>query len=220
MSVVFLVIGLVCGWLLTLAADVLPQWAGTPPASRHAGWRAPALWRWRRDRTAAPEALVELATGLAFACAVMLAGMPTAVLVSSVCAFLILTALVDLKYRLILNVTTYPAFAVLALLHLMSGQAALISALLGAGFAFFIFYMTARLKPGQLGMGDVKFATLIGFGFGFPGVLVALLIGAGAGALTAVWLLSHKSKASRTIPYAPFLCLGAVAVLFIPILTR
>lgn len=94
------------------------------------------------------------------------------------------------------------------------------SALLGAGFAFFIFFMTARLKPGQLGMGDVKLATLIGFGFGFPGVLIALVIGAGAGALAAVWLLARKSSTSRTIPYAPFLCLGALAVLFIPILTR
>jgi leader peptidase (prepilin peptidase) / N-methyltransferase len=136
-----------------------------------------------------------------------------------VCAYLLLIALIDMRYRLILNVVVYPAFALLALTYLAAGQT-LNGALLGAGFAFMIFYATTLVKPGQLGMGDVKLATLIGFGFGFPGVLIALIVGVGAGGVAAIWLLLRKSKTTRTIPYAPFLCLGALAVLFIPILIR
>jgi leader peptidase (prepilin peptidase)/N-methyltransferase len=216
MSLLFFAVGLLCGWLITLAADVLPRFARTPPAHLRAGWRLPALWRVRRDKAAAQDAVAEIATGLAFAWVAARLPTPQAALVCAVCAYLLLVALIDVRYRLIPNIVVYPAFGLLALGYISIAQGALNGALLGAGFAFFIFYSTARLKPGQLGMGDVKLATLIGFGFGFPGVLLALIVGAGAGAGTAFWLLLRRSKATRTIPYAPFLCLGALAVLFIP----
>jgi leader peptidase (prepilin peptidase)/N-methyltransferase len=218
MTILWFALGGVVGWLLTLAADVLPRFAQTLPPRRPAAWRPPGVLRWHRDRAALPDAAVELITALLFMLAGALMPPAQALLVSAACAFFILTALIDLRYRLILNVTTYPAFVILALLHGVNGASALTSAVLGASFAFVIFYGTARLKPGQLGMGDVKLATVIGFGFGFPGVLFALLIGAGAGGVAAIAMLASKHRATRTIPYAPFLCLGALAVLFIPML--
>lgn len=218
MSLLFFAIGLLCGWLITLAVDVLPRFASTPPTHVRAGWRLPALWRIRSDKAAAHEAFVEIGTGLAFALVAAWLPTPQAALICAICAYLLLVALIDVRYRLIPNIVVYPAFGLLALGHFATGQSALNGALLGAGFAFFIFYSTARLKPGQLGMGDVKLATLIGFGFGFPGVLFALIVGAGTGAVAALWLLLRKSRVTRTIPYAPFLCLGALAVLFIQFL--
>jgi prepilin signal peptidase PulO-like enzyme (type II secretory pathway) len=77
-----------------------------------------------------------------------------------------------------------------------------------------------------LGGGDVKLALLIGLALGFPTVLWALLVGVGSGAVTAVTLLiisrrqPQKQAWNRKsqIPYAPFLCLGAIiALLYNPL---
>jgi prepilin signal peptidase PulO-like enzyme (type II secretory pathway) len=45
------------------------------------------------------------------------------------------------------------------------------------------------------------------------------MVGAGLGALVAVALLMHQHRRGSTIPYAPFLCFGAlVALLYNPLL--
>ena len=86
--------------------------------------------------------------------------------------------------------------------------------LLGGGMAFAIFFLTAWLRPGELGGGDVKLATVIGVTFGFPQMLLALLVGAGIGAGVAVMMMMTRQAGRKTrIPYAPFLCLGAMALL-------
>ena len=139
---------------------------------------------------------------------------------ASIFSFLLLIALIDLKYRLVLNILTYPAFVIVVLAQLLFPQQGALRILLGGGLAFGIFFLTARLKPGDLGGGDVKLATLIGLFFGFPGVLWALIVGAGTGALVAIVLLvTHRDGSKRFFPYAPFLCGGAiVALLYSPVL--
>ena len=88
------------------------------------------------------------------------------------------------------------------------------SMIIGGIFAFVIFYGTAILKPGDLGGGDVKLAALIGLTFGFPAVLWVLIVGAGTGAVVAIYFLLKSGHSVRSIPYAPFLCLGALVALF------
>ena len=131
-----------------------------------------------------------------------------ALLLGLVFAFMGLVTLVDLQYRLIPNALTYPAIVLALGWRVAAGDAR--GALIGGVFAFAIFYLTARLQPGKLGGGDVKLATLIGIFFGFPGALWVLLIGVGVGAIAAVLLLVRSHSRLRTIPYAPFLCIGAV----------
>ncbi|MCB9420324.1 MAG: prepilin peptidase [Ardenticatenaceae bacterium] len=133
---------------------------------------------------------------------------------------LILIAVIDLRYRLIFNLMMYPAIVLVLLFHLFFSGRSLLVTLLGGLFAFFIFYFTLLLRPGDLGGGDVKLALLIGLALGFPTVLWALLLGVGSGAVTAVTLLligrqSKKQVWNRKsqIPYAPFLCLGAILAL-------
>lgn len=136
---------------------------------------------------------------------------------------LLLIAIIDLRYRLIFNVMIYPAIVVVLFFHLFfSGRSVLVT-LLGGLFAFFIFYFTLLLRPGDLGGGDVKLALLIGLSLGFPTVLWALLLGVGSGAVTAVTLLllSRRQPQKQTwnrksqIPYAPFLCLGAIIAIMV-----
>lgn len=130
------------------------------------------------------------------------------------CCFLLLVALIDFYYRLVLNILIYPAIAVLLIFHLIQ-PASFLPMLLGGLLSGGIFGLTTWLRPGELGGGDVKLATLLGILFGFPGVLWVLLVGAGSGGVIAIGLLSQGGNAQRTFPYAPFLCGGALLVLFI-----
>lgn len=129
--------------------------------------------------------------------------------------FLLLIAFLDLKYRQIPNRLVYPATAVLLLYHSYRQPTAWPAILIGGGLALGIFALTAWLRPGDLGGGDIKLAALIGLFFGFPAVLWALGIGVGLGAGTAVFLLWRGQDRHTHIPYAPFLCLGAFIALLI-----
>ncbi len=134
-------------------------------------------------------------------------------------SFFILIALVDLRYRLVLNALVFPAAALALVLGFTSSMSTAVSALLGGGLGLGMFALVAWLRPGELGAGDIKLAALIGLLFGFPYALWALLIGAGSGGVGAVVLLvSRRGNLSTQIPYAPFLCLGALlALLYNPV---
>jgi prepilin signal peptidase PulO-like enzyme (type II secretory pathway) len=144
-------------------------------------------------------------------------GISSALLVLTIgYVFLLLVAIIDLKYRLILNVMTYPAIVIALGLQLLVLHQNPTMVLLGGVFAFLIFFLTAWLKPGEVGGGDVKLALLIGVTFGFPSVLLALLIGAAVSAVVIVYMLITRRGGLKTgIPYAPFLCVGAMALLLV-----
>lgn len=208
-------VGIFAGWLICRAADYAPRFAAdralrksavrplTPPAS-WAALRGPV------DRLALG---VELLSAAVLMLCFARFGINLA-FASTVAVYLLflLIAVIDLKHRLILNAMTYPAL-VLALLF--SPNPPLAAA--GGAFVFVLFALAAWLKPGQLGGGDVKLAALLGVIFGFPGALWALWVGAGLGAVVALALLLRKWDFGRTMPYAPFLCFGAlVALLYNP----
>ena len=69
----------------------------------------------------------------------------------------------------------------------------------------------ALVRPGALGMGDVKLAVAMGLYLGasvIPALMVAFLGGAVAG---AALLLRHGPRARHAaLPFAPFLALGGV----------
>ena len=131
------------------------------------------------------------------------------------CCFFLLVASIDLRCRLIPNALVYPAAAATLLVHAPSPGVGLPMALLGGVFRLAPFLLAALLRPGDLGGGDVKLATLIGL------VLWALGVGVLAGGITAVVLLLHPGwERQSQIPYAPFLCTGAiVALLYNPLST-
>jgi len=137
-------------------------------------------------------------------------------------AFFWLVTLIDLKHRLVLNVLVYPALLITVGVQVMAHGSNLRSMIIGGLMAFGIFYLTARLRPDELGGVDIKLATLIGLGFGFPSILWALLLGVGSGGVIALLLMVRRRLLGITeqmfIPYAPFLCLGAILmVLYAPI---
>jgi leader peptidase (prepilin peptidase) / N-methyltransferase len=116
-------------------------------------------------------------------------------------AVLVPAAAIDLRRRIIPNrLVAAGAAAGLALLALADSAAlpAHLAATLGAG-GFFL--AAALLRPGELGMGDVKLAAVLGLYLG-GAVVVALLVALVAA--TAVGLAGRRS----TLPLGPFLALG------------
>ena len=169
---------------------------------------------------------VQVATGLAF---VALGGQYAAypaLFAVSLCeaALLVAVLFIDLELRLI------PTLLVGLLVLLALGSAAfwpglgLESALLGGALGFASFgalVLLARLVfgAGALGMGDANLALAIGCITGYPLVAFTLSVGVFLGGLGAAAILLGSIVARRagvglrsTIPYGPYLVLGALYV--------
>ena len=221
--------GWLIGILLNRAADFLPRYAagGSAKPLKSSRRSKPALLQpptgaaSGKDTARRPNSL-RLDLGVEFVNAALFAwvwGRPAPVVesvcLSLLCSFLVLVAIIDLKYHLVLNVMVWPAAALTLLIRSVSPGTNMLEVMLGGAFGFAIFALAAFVRPGGLGGGDVKLATLIGLVFGFPSVLWALMIGSFVGGVLAIlMLLSHRGDSKSEIPYAPFLCLGALVALF------
>ena len=91
----------------------------------------------------------------------------------------------------------------------------LLGAVLGGG-AIWLMGSAGKLlfKTEAMGFGDVKLAGALGLACGLPGTAYALLISILTGALAAVPLLFVSKDRRRSLPFAPFLCFGAVAAIY------
>jgi leader peptidase (prepilin peptidase)/N-methyltransferase len=127
-------------------------------------------------------------------------------------AVLVTVTVVDVRSRTIPNRIVLPAAAiVLAARTLVHPSVVWIVA--GAGAAAFLL-AAAIVRPGGMGMGDVKLALLLGVAVGRT-VPLALIVALVAAAVPSVALLVRHGARGRTmgIPFAPFLALGGVVAL-------
>jgi leader peptidase (prepilin peptidase)/N-methyltransferase len=216
MIVVFALVGFITGWFLNITADYLVRFASTKREAVPLAIQPPALWRVLRHDTQAPHFVTQLAaelfTASLFTLIYALSG--NTLWLVAISAFFILIALMDYKFHLVLNVVTYPAVVLAFIVNVVLLRQPALHFLLGVGFAFGLFYLTALVRPNGLGGGDVKLAALTGAILGFPQVLWALIAGAAASAIViAALLLSRRLTLKDSIPYAPFLCLGTLLVM-------
>lgn len=137
-------------------------------------------------------------------------GFVAAVLLST----LAIVAAVDLERRIIPNAIVLPATAVV-----LSAQVAFFPARAGewalAAFGAALFLLLpAVLHPGAMGMGDVKLGFLLGAALGWD-VIAALALGSLAALPVALYAFVRGGRSARTatLPYGPFLALGAAVVL-------
>ena len=72
----------------------------------------------------------------------------------------------------------------------------------------------ALIRPDGMGLGDVKLAAVLGFYLG-AGVIEAMVISFAAGSVAGLVLIARNGwrARSRTIPFAPFLALGALVTI-------
>ena len=158
---------------------------------------------------------VEVTTGLIFAMLWRHYGMGIPLILALVyCCFLIVVAFIDLEHQIIPSRVIYPAIVVAMLGALITPGRSIWNSLGGGLVGFGILFLIAFVNPAGMGMGDVRLAAFMGLIVGFPGVLVSLLIGVVAGGLAAAFLLLAGLKGRRdSIPFGPFLVLGAIVTL-------
>jgi leader peptidase (prepilin peptidase) / N-methyltransferase len=126
---------------------------------------------------------------------------------------LAVVSVIDVRRRIVPNRIVLPAAAiVLAARTLVHPSAVWLVA--GTGAAGFLL-AAAAVRPGGMGMGDVKLALLLGVAVGRT-VPLALVVALVAAALPSMALLVRHGARGRTmgIPFAPFLALGGVVALF------
>ncbi len=127
-------------------------------------------------------------------------------------------ALIDLDTHTLPNAIVLPAYLVgaglLGAAGLLGGDPSrLVGAGLGAVALFGVYLVAALVKPGGMGLGDVKLAGVIGLFLGFLG-LPQLLVGAFAafvlGGLFSIGLLvARRAGRGSGIPFGPWMLAGA-----------
>jgi len=242
LTVIFALLGIVIGSFLNVCIDRLPAGRSLvyPPSHCDTCRRRLSprdlipvfsyLWqrgRCRYCRASIPRRVfwVEVGSGLLFALIYRQYGLSIAfpVITFYSCVFIVI-GVIDLEHRIIPNKIVYPmamVALVISIFFLPLGETVfslpwpgIVYGVIGGVIGLVFLLIPALIRPGGIGWGDVKMATLIGLVTGFPLVIVALLIGVILGGLVAVsLLLMGAKKRQESIPFGPFLSLATIATL-------
>jgi leader peptidase (prepilin peptidase)/N-methyltransferase len=128
---------------------------------------------------------------------------------------LVVLSAIDIEQGILPNRIVFPATGVVLALQLaFFPEHALewVLSSLGAGLFFLVAYLTYRAG---LGLGDVKFALLLGAGLG-KGVVLGIFVGMFAAGVAGLIIIGRQGFEARkkSIPLGPFLAFGAVISLF------
>lgn len=118
--------------------------------------------------------------------------------------FAVPISIVDFQCKRIPDVLSLPCLCLVFILRIEGEAGALPNFLAAALFGGLLFGAIRALSRGiGLGLGDVKYAVLLGLVCGFPGILSCLFIASVLGLTAAPFLI--RGKADASIPFAPFL---------------
>ncbi|GLZ30128.1 prepilin peptidase [Lentzea sp. NBRC 105346] len=126
-----------------------------------------------------------------------------------------------LVYRLPdrLTLPTYPVLAALFTAAALNAPERLFHAVLAALVLVVYYLLLALMKPGQLGLGDVKLAGLLGMALGWMGwtaVLLATVLTFVLCGLTGLALVVTRRVTLRSdLPLGPFMVYGTFVALFV-----
>jgi leader peptidase (prepilin peptidase)/N-methyltransferase len=140
--------------------------------------------------------------------------MAAALLDASLVVLACVVTLTDLRWRLIPDGPLAAGLAIALAVCLASDPAGVPERLL-AGLGAAGFLLTAALvRPDGMGLGDVKLAGVLGVYLG-AAVIEAMAIALAGGSAAGLVLLARHGWGARrrTIPFAPFLALGALAAI-------
>lgn len=174
--------------------------------------------------------LVELlSAAFAFASILHFGPTITGVIVYILCATLIVITFIDLEFKIIPNVISFPGMIIGLLLGIFSQYTGLLNwpltqdafdsllgFLLGGGFFYVIslFYYLCTKRIG-LGGGDIKLLAMCGAVLGVSSVPPTIFAGSLAGASIGILLMVIKGSGRHTeIPFGPWLSLGALLYIF------
>lgn len=125
-------------------------------------------------------------------------------------AFLIVIAVFDFKYYLILDKVVLPATVLAVAYNIWHGQL-FVGLLSGLGLAGFFWLQYLVSKGRWIGLGDVKLGFFLGNLFGWPQSLVMLLLAYFGGAAVGLVLMAlGKKKFSSQLAFGTFLSASAI----------
>jgi leader peptidase (prepilin peptidase)/N-methyltransferase len=132
-------------------------------------------------------------------------------------AALVVSTVTDLRRRVILNVVTLPALALILLFYwLQGGLAFVMDSLTGLAVCFVPFFLASL--PGWMGMGDAKLMAVVGAALGWQPSLLALAGVFIAGGVQAIaWLLAARllgKERPKHVPYALAIAVGTAGAFF------
>ena len=130
--------------------------------------------------------------------------------------FSIPACVLDIKQKRIPDWAVFPGIAVLFGLRAFSFEDPMMRILLEILGGSLILFGIRFITKGKLGMGDVKFAALMGVFIGFPGLFVATGLASLLGLMFAlIGIYSGRINKNSKIPFAPFLTVGSIGAYFI-----
>ncbi len=246
LAVYFTIVGLAIGSFLNVCIDRLPSGKSLirPPSHCDACQRRLGILdmipvisylilrgrcRYCGARIPTRVFIVEAVTGILFLLSFWRYGLTAQFGVTAFwcCVFLVII-FIDWESQLILNKITYPAVVIALIIlaihtyvpgaNLLPPQATLVNGVISGAVLFVFFLLIILIRPGAMGMGDVKLVTLIGLVSGFPLVVFSMIIGVVIGGIVAIILLAAKIKGRKdVIPYGTFLAIGPIiALIFAP----
>ncbi|MFR0822616.1 MAG: prepilin peptidase [Clostridia bacterium] len=139
---------------------------------------------------------------------------------------LLSAVVIDWKYQIIpnrLNLTIFEVGLVFAFMqgayNINLAMDLLLGAVVGAGI-FLIITLLGGMIAGKeaMGFGDVKLMGALGLFFGWRKIIAVSLIAFLLGAIISIILLvSKKKKTDEYIPFGPFIVMGAMVVMLVPL---
>jgi leader peptidase (prepilin peptidase) / N-methyltransferase len=167
--------------------------------------------------------LIELATAALFvAAALRFRGIYVSAIMGPFLGVLLAVALIDAEHRIVPNAVVYPSLILFSAAVLVGAVLGRGLSLSGAGLGLLLFGIgtlaVALVRPGGLGMGDVKLAALMGLVLGSLGlrfVAVAAGLGILLGGIGGLAALAAGHSRKSTIPFGPYLAAGAIAAAFV-----
>jgi leader peptidase (prepilin peptidase)/N-methyltransferase len=134
---------------------------------------------------------------------------------------LLVVTFIDFEHQIIPNEITLPGMVVGLLAASTILPAGFVSSIAGLFVGGGLFCLAALLsqwilKRDGMGVGDIKLIAMIGAFLGWRGMLLTIFLGALAGTLFGLFqILFMGRKREDTIPFGPFLALGAfISLLF------
>ena len=170
----------------------------------------------KRENAAVPEVLTAAVAFALAAASFLHFGVTARGFISALfTVVLVVLSAIDIERGILPNRIVLPATGVVLVLQIafFPDQALeWVVASLGAGLFFLVAYLTYRAG---LGLGDVKFALLLGAGLG-KGVVLGIFVGMFAAGIAGLVIIGRQGLEARkkTIPLGPFLAFGAVISLF------
>jgi leader peptidase (prepilin peptidase)/N-methyltransferase len=128
---------------------------------------------------------------------------------------------IDLDYTIIPDLFTLPGILLGVAVSLVPGsfvvwQESLIGLIVGGG-SFFLVAMIGQFvfKKEALGLGDVKFAAMIGAFLGWKSLLLVMILASFFGSVVGIALILFAGKGRKAyIPFGPFLVMAAWITLY------